>query len=66
MAAACVFVYGAVLAVQGLMALVLPRKMFLRLSAALQLAAFAWFVASYFLEPGLGPGGDVEWRRGAI
>jgi hypothetical protein len=53
MAAACVFVYGAVLAVQGLMALALPRKMFLRLSAALQLAAFAWFVASYFLEPTL-------------
>jgi len=62
MAAACVFVYGAVLAVQGLMALALPRKMFLRLSAALQLAAFAWFVASYFLEPGL-PG--VESVRAA-
>jgi hypothetical protein len=60
MAAACVFVYGAVLAVQGLMALALPRKMFLRLSAALQLAAFAWFVASYFLEPGLaGPAETV-------
>jgi hypothetical protein len=53
MAAACVFVYGAVLAVQGLTALALPRKMFLRLSAALQLAAFAWFVSSYFLEPTL-------------
>jgi hypothetical protein len=53
MAASCVFVYGAVLAVQGLMALALPRKMFLRLSAALQLVAFAWFVASYFLEPTL-------------
>ncbi|MGA8531725.1 MAG: hypothetical protein WB622_18535 [Acidobacteriaceae bacterium] len=52
MAAACVFVYGAVLGMQGVMALVLPRKMFLRLSAALQLAAFAWFVSSYFLEPG--------------
>ena len=53
MAAACVFVYGAVLAVQGLMALALPRKMFLRLSAGLQLVAFVWFVGSYFLEPGL-------------
>ncbi len=53
MAAACVFVYGAVLAVQGMMALMLPRKMFLRVSAGLQLAAFAWFVSSYFLEPGL-------------
>ena len=52
MAAACAFVYGAVLAAQGIMALLLPRKMFLRLSAALQIAAFAWFVSSYFLEPG--------------
>lgn len=60
MAAACVFVYGAVLAVQGLMALMLPRKMFLRLSAALQLAAFAWFVASYFLEPTLWNPGFVR------
>ena len=63
MAAACVFVYGAVLAVQGLTALVLPRKMFLRVSAALQLAAFAWFVASYFLEPGLA--GPAETVRAA-
>ncbi len=70
MAAACVFVYGAVLAVQGLMALLLPRKMFLRLSAALQLTAFAWFVASYFLEPTLwnpdfvrvvAARGDLDW-----
>jgi hypothetical protein len=52
-AAASVFVYGAVLAIQGLLALALPRRMFLRASAALQLAAFAWFVASYFLEPTL-------------
>lgn len=59
MAASCVFVYGAVLAVQGLMALALPRKMFLRMSAALQLAAFAWFVASYFLEPTLPNPGSV-------
>jgi hypothetical protein len=62
MGAACVFVYGAVLALQGLMALALPRKMFLRLSAALQLAAFAWFVASYFLEPGLA---GVDWLKAA-
>jgi hypothetical protein len=53
MAAACVFVYGAVLAVQGLTALVLPRRIFLWTSAVLQLVAFAWFVGSYFLEPGL-------------
>lgn len=60
MAAACVFVYGAVLAAQGLLALLLPRKMFLRMSAALQLAAFAWFVASYFLEPTLW---NLGWMR---
>jgi hypothetical protein len=60
MAAACAFVYGSVLAVQGLLALALPRKMFLRLSAALQLAAFAWFVASYFLEPGLA---GLDWMK---
>jgi ABC-type transport system involved in multi-copper enzyme maturation permease subunit len=60
MAAACVFVYGAVLAIQGLLALVLSRKMFLRASAALQLAAFAWFVASYFLEPALWNPGWVQ------
>jgi len=63
MAAACVFVYGVVLAVQGLMALALPRKMFLRLSSALQLVAFAWFVASYFLEPG--PAAPMETVRAA-
>ena len=62
MGASCVFVYGAVLALQGLMALALPRKMFLRLSAGLQLAAFAWFVASYFLEPGLA---GVDWLEAA-
>ena len=62
MGAACVFVYGAVLAAQGLMALMLPRKMFLRISAALQLAAFAWFVSSYFLEPGVA---GVDWLEGA-
>jgi hypothetical protein len=62
MAAACVFVYGGVLAVQGLLSLALPRRWFLWASAALQLAAFAWFVATYFLEPGL-PG--VDWLESA-
>jgi ABC-type transport system involved in multi-copper enzyme maturation permease subunit len=62
MAASCVFVYGAVLAVQGIMALALPRKMFLRVSAVLQLAAFAWFVASFFLEPRLA---GLDWMEAA-
>lgn len=42
------------LAVQGWTALLLPRKWFLRVSAVLQLAAFAFFLASFFLEPELG------------
>jgi hypothetical protein len=53
MFAASAFLYCAVLTVQGLMALLLPRRMFLRLSAILQLAAFALFLAAYFLTPNL-------------
>ncbi|HEY6490780.1 MAG TPA: hypothetical protein VIY99_16760 [Terracidiphilus sp.] len=51
--AASLFLYGAVLALQGIAALLLPRKMFLRFSAIAQLAAFALFMAVYFLEPSL-------------
>ncbi len=49
--AASVFLYGSVLTVQGLMALVLPRRTYLRLSAILQLAAFGLFMAVYFVQP---------------
>ncbi len=49
--AASLFLYGSVLTVQGLMALVLPRRLFLGLSAFLQIAAFALFLGVYFLEP---------------
>ena len=49
--AAAIFVYGSVLVVQGFMALLLPRRWFLRLSSLTQLAAFAYFLAGYFLEP---------------
>jgi hypothetical protein len=52
--AATMFLYGAVLTVQGLTALLLTRKMFLRLSAVLQLCAFALFLGVYFLLPTLG------------
>lgn len=41
------------LALQGFVALLLPRRFFLRLSSLLQLTAFAYFLASYFLEPGI-------------
>jgi len=54
--AASAFLYGTVLTIQGLTALVLPRKMFLRFSAMLQLCAFALFLGGYFLQPSLGPG----------
>ena len=51
MVAASAFLYCSVLAVQGFSALLLPRRLFLRLSAILQLAAFALFLSVYFLEP---------------
>jgi hypothetical protein len=54
MIAAVLFLYCSVLTVQGLTALLLPRKAFLLVSAALQLGAFALFISVYFLEPGLG------------
>jgi hypothetical protein len=51
MIAASAFLYGSILTLQGLAALLLPRRLFLRLSATLQLAAFALFLSAYFLEP---------------
>jgi len=53
MSAASVFLYGAVLTVQGFTALLLPRRLFLRLSAVLQLAAFGLLLGTYFLQPAL-------------
>ena len=53
MFAASAFLYCAVLTVQGFTALLLPRRMFLRLSAILQLGAFGLFLAVYFLTPNL-------------
>jgi hypothetical protein len=51
MVAAAALVYCGVLAVQGLAAQVLPRRLFLRASGFLQMAAFCSFVWVYFLEP---------------
>lgn len=51
MIAASAFLYCSVLTVQGFSALLLPRRLFLRLSAILQLASFALFLSVYFLEP---------------
>jgi len=53
-ASASVFVYGAVLTIQGVTAALLPRRWFLRLSAILQLAAFALFLSAWVFQPGVG------------
>jgi hypothetical protein len=55
MLAAGTFIYCSVLAIQGLAAQILPRRLFLRASVFLQIAAFCLFVSVYFLEP------PVEW-----
>lgn len=49
--AAGALVFGAVLALQGLAAQFLARRLFLRASALLQIAAFFSFVGIYFLQP---------------
>ncbi|MGB8262058.1 MAG: hypothetical protein WCE75_16995, partial [Terracidiphilus sp.] len=53
MAAATLFLNASVLTVQGVTSLVLPRALFLRLSALLQIAAFILFPAAFFLLPSL-------------
>lgn len=47
------FLYASVLTVQGFAALLLPRRIFLRVSALLQITAFAYFLCSFFMEPSL-------------
>ena len=51
MLAAGAFIYCGLLAVQGFAAQVLRRRLFLRVSGFLQMAAFCSFVSAYFLEP---------------
>jgi hypothetical protein len=51
MLASGAFIFCCVLAVQGLAAQLLPRRLFLRISAFLQLAAVGLFVSVYFLQP---------------
>lgn len=53
MTAASVFMFCSALAVQGLTALLLPRWVFLRLSALLQLVAFGTVLGVYFLQPSI-------------
>jgi CubicO group peptidase (beta-lactamase class C family) len=52
------FLFCCVLGVQGIAAQVLPRPAFLRVSGALQMAAFCLFVGVYFFQPKV-PGFDA-------
>ncbi len=51
MVAASAFLYGVVLTIQGTTAYLLPRRLFLRVSAFLQLSAFGVLLVAYFLAP---------------
>jgi CubicO group peptidase (beta-lactamase class C family) len=66
MFASGIFIYGAVLGLQGLAAQALPRRLFLRLAGYLQLAAFGVILSVYFLQPGFGGLDDLTtdsiWR----
>ncbi len=53
MIAAGAFIFCSVLAVQAVVALLLPRQHFLRVSALLQVALFCLFLSVYFAEPSL-------------
>jgi pimeloyl-ACP methyl ester carboxylesterase len=50
--AAGTFVFSALLALQGLAAVLLPQRLFLRASNALQVFVFFVLLAAYFLTPG--------------
>ena len=54
MLASGAFIYCGVLGVQGLAAQLLPRRLFLRVSGLLQIAALCLFVCGYFLQPVFG------------
>jgi len=51
MVAASLFLYCSVLTIQGFTALLLPRRIFLSLSALLQLGAYGLFLGAFFLLP---------------
>lgn len=53
MVLASAFMFGCVLGIQGIASQLLPRQMFLRLSALLQVAAFFVIIMVYILEPSL-------------
>jgi hypothetical protein len=51
--AAAVFLFGSVLTIQGVASMLLPRQLFLRVSALLQVLTFCLFLSVYVLEPSL-------------
>ena len=53
MLAMVIFVYASVLTLQGFAALLLPRRIFLRVSGLLQILAFAYFLCGFFMLPAL-------------
>src|ERR1019366_4435872 len=63
MVAASMFLYCAILTVQGFTALLLPRRIFLRLSAILQLVAFGLFIGAYILLPSFMTAADLADSR---
>jgi hypothetical protein len=63
MIAASAFLYCSVLTVQGFTALLFPRRVFLRLSAILQLAAFGLFLGVYFVQPSFTIPADMAARE---
>ena len=57
---AAAFIFGSLLALQG-MAAQLPRRYFMRLSAFLQMAAFCALLGDYFLEPPVPTPAALSW-----
>ena len=51
--AAAAFLFGSVLTMQGVASKLLPRQLFLRVSALLQVLTFCLFLSVYVLEPSL-------------
>jgi hypothetical protein len=49
--AAAAFMFGSLLCLQGLATQLLPRRLYLRASALLQIAAFGLLISVYFLQP---------------
>lgn len=66
MVTATLFLYCSVLTVQGIVNLVLPRRLSLLASAFLQLAAFGTFFATYFLQGTLTSPSEITAPRNQL